>query len=135
MNDYYQTLGVSKDADSKSIKSAYRRLAKQYHPDICKEPGAQEKFSAIAKAYEVLKSPEKRAEYDRMGHSYYEQNQQSGGQGYRQSYQTNANFIRFNDLNIFAKILIVIVLVALSIFILAAFLIIMLVRAIINLFK
>ena len=64
--DYYQVLGVAPDADEKAIKSAYRRLARQYHPDVSKEADAEEKFKAANEANEVLSDPAKRAEYDRI---------------------------------------------------------------------
>ncbi len=106
MNDYYQTLGVSRDADPKTIKSAYRRLIKEYHPDRNSDPGAEEKFKKIQKAYEVLSDETKRADYDRYGHNAYEQqsdyqqryqgagtsNANSGFGGFNQGfYQTNVN--------------------------------------------
>ncbi|KAI3815000.1 hypothetical protein L1987_14650 [Smallanthus sonchifolius] len=65
--DYYSTLGVPKSATSKDIKAAYRKLARQYHPDVNKEPGATEKFKEISAAYEVLSDDQKRAIYDRYG--------------------------------------------------------------------
>ncbi|MEM7758139.1 MAG: molecular chaperone DnaJ [Cyanobacteria bacterium P01_A01_bin.40] len=65
--DYYQILGVSRDVDKDELKRAYRRLARQYHPDVNKEPGAEEKFKEINRAYEVLSEPETRARYDRFG--------------------------------------------------------------------
>ena len=65
--DYYQTLGISRDASKDDIKRAYRRLARKYHPDVNKEPGAEEKFKEINRAYEVLSEPETRARYDRFG--------------------------------------------------------------------
>ncbi len=64
--DYYQVLGVAPDADEKAIKSAYRRLARKYHPDVSKEADAEEKFKAANEAHEVLGDPAKRAEYDRL---------------------------------------------------------------------
>lgn len=64
--DYYATLGVEPSADDKAIKTAYRRLARQYHPDVNKEAGAEDRFKEVVEAYEVLKSPEKRAEYDQI---------------------------------------------------------------------
>ncbi len=66
--DYYEILGVPRDASLEDIKKAYRRLAKQYHPDINKDdPQANEKFKEINEAYEVLSDPQKRAQYDRFG--------------------------------------------------------------------
>ncbi|CAA2968261.1 chaperone dnaJ A6, chloroplastic-like [Olea europaea subsp. europaea] len=65
--DYYTVLGVSKNASKSEIKSAYRKLARNYHPDVNKEPGAEEKFKEISNAYEVLSDDEKRSIYDRYG--------------------------------------------------------------------
>ncbi|MGI0492842.1 molecular chaperone DnaJ [Alkalinema pantanalense CENA528] len=65
--DYYEVLGVSRDADKEEIKRAFRRLARKYHPDVNKEPGAEETFKEINRAYEVLSEPEARARYDRFG--------------------------------------------------------------------
>ncbi len=64
--DYYKTLGLESSADEKAIKTAYRKLARKYHPDVSKEKDAEDKFKEVAEAYEVLKSPEKRAEYDEL---------------------------------------------------------------------
>lgn len=63
--DYYKIMGVSQDASEKDIKMAYRKLARKYHPDINKEPNAEVLFKEMGEAYEVLKNPTKRAEYDR----------------------------------------------------------------------
>ncbi|KAH7675083.1 Chaperone DnaJ protein [Dioscorea alata] len=65
--DYYSTLGVSRSASNKEIKAAYRKLARQYHPDVNKQPGATEKFKEISAAYEVLSDDKKRALYDQYG--------------------------------------------------------------------
>jgi molecular chaperone DnaJ len=65
--DYYEILGVPRDANKEDIKRAYRRLARKYHPDVNKEPGAEEKFKEINRAYEVLSEPETRTRYDRFG--------------------------------------------------------------------
>ncbi len=67
--DYYETLGVPKGASSDDIKSAFRKLARQYHPDVSKEPDAEEKFKQINEAYAVLSDEDKRAAYDRFGHA------------------------------------------------------------------
>jgi len=67
MADFYQILGVSRDADADTLKKAYRKLARQYHPDVNKEPGAEDKFKEIGKAYEALADPETRARYDQFG--------------------------------------------------------------------
>jgi len=77
--DYYQTLGVSRDADAKEIKRAFRKLARQHHPDV--NPGdkkAEERFKEINEAYEVLSDPEKRSKYDQLG-SEWARYQQTGG--------------------------------------------------------
>lgn len=67
--DYYEVLGVQRDADAKVIKDAFRQLALKYHPDRNKEPGATERFKEIAEAYAVLSDPKKRAEYDARGYA------------------------------------------------------------------
>ncbi|HAT7921936.1 TPA: DnaJ domain-containing protein [Legionella pneumophila] len=76
--DYYKIMGVSQDASEKDIKMAYRKLARKYHPDISKEPDAEEQFKEMAEAYEVLKDPKKRSEYDQYL-KYKEFNPQSDG--------------------------------------------------------
>jgi len=65
--DYYEILGLERDADINAIKKAYRKLAHQYHPDVSKDPAGEEKFKEIADAYQTLKDPEKRAAYDQLG--------------------------------------------------------------------
>ena len=65
--DYYQILGVPRDAGTSDIKKAYRKLARKYHPDVNSEAGAEEKFKQVNEAYEVLKDSGKRQAYDRFG--------------------------------------------------------------------
>ncbi|HSN17069.1 MAG TPA: DnaJ C-terminal domain-containing protein [Gammaproteobacteria bacterium] len=65
--DYYEVLGVKRDATEAQIKAAYRKLAHKYHPDVSKEKGAEQKFKEVAEAYQTLKDPEKRAAYDQLG--------------------------------------------------------------------
>jgi len=65
--DYYEVLGIQKNASTDDIKSAFRKLARQYHPDVSKEPDAEEKFKEINEAYGVLSDPQKRARYDQYG--------------------------------------------------------------------
>ena len=64
--DYYKVLGLEPGADDKAVKAAYRKLARKYHPDVSKEKDAENQFKEVAEAYEVLKSAEKRAEYDEL---------------------------------------------------------------------
>jgi len=75
-NSLYETLGVSSGASEAEIKKAYRKLARQYHPDVNKDPGAEEKFKEINAAYEVLSDKEKRAKYDQFGDAMF------GGQNF-----------------------------------------------------
>ncbi|GAB1580389.1 molecular chaperone DnaJ [Phyllobacterium phragmitis] len=81
--DYYETLGVNRGADEKTLKSAFRKLAMQYHPD--RNPGdheAERKFKEIGEAYETLKDPQKRAAYDRFGHAAFENGGGFGAHGF-----------------------------------------------------
>jgi molecular chaperone DnaJ len=79
--DFYEVLGVSRDADEEEIKQAYRTKATEYHPDVSDDPDAEEKFKKIKKAKEVLTDEEKRRQYDQMGHEQFEQAQKRGGVG------------------------------------------------------
>jgi curved DNA-binding protein len=77
--DYYQILGVPRDAEKSDIKKAYRKLARRYHPDVNSEADAEEKFKEINEAYEVLKDPDKRQAYDRFGADWKHGQQFDGG--------------------------------------------------------
>ena len=97
--DYYEILGLSKDATESEIKKAYRKLAMQYHPDKNKEAGAEEKFKELSEAYAVLSDPEKREQYDRFGHAGID------GRYSQEDIFRNADFGGFADLgDIFGSI-------------------------------
>jgi curved DNA-binding protein len=74
--DYYEVLGVPRDADQDTIRRAYRKLARQYHPDLNSDADAEDRFKEIGEAYEVLSDPEKRERYDRLGARWREQEQE-----------------------------------------------------------
>lgn len=78
--DYYEVLGLSKDASEAEIKKAYRKRARQYHPDVNKEAGAEDKFKEVKEAYDVLSDSQARGQYDRFGHAATNQGA-GGGQG------------------------------------------------------
>src|SRR5919107_4932194 len=65
--DFYETLGVSRDASPEELQRAYRKLARAYHPDVNKDPGAEERFKDISEAYDVLSDPDQRRRYDAFG--------------------------------------------------------------------
>ena len=80
--DFYDVLGVQKDADDKTLKAAYRKLAMANHPDRNQgDSQAEERFREASEAYDVLKDPQKRAAYDRMGHAAFDQNSAGFGGG------------------------------------------------------
>ena len=99
--DYYEVLGVTRDADAEGVKRAYRKLARKFHPDVSKEKNAENKFKEVQEAYEVLRDPEKRAAYDQLGRDY------RPGQQFRPPPDWSQRFghsgsQRFSDLNGFS---------------------------------
>jgi curved DNA-binding protein len=80
--DYYDVLGVPRDASADDIKRAYRKLARKNHPDVSKEPDAEDRFKEISEAYEVLRDPEKRERYDRLGQNWKAGQDVSGAPGF-----------------------------------------------------
>ncbi|MEA3197602.1 MAG: curved DNA-binding protein, partial [Gammaproteobacteria bacterium] len=99
--DYYEVLGVARDADADALKRAYRKLARKYHPDVSKEKNAENKFKELQEAYEVLRDPEKRAAYDQLGRNF------RSGQQFRPPPDWGQRFgqsgsQRFSDLNGFS---------------------------------
>ena len=86
MSDYYSVLGLQKGASVEEIKKAYKKLAKQYHPDISKDPDAEKKFKEIVEAYQVLSDSEKKQNYDNYGDAY------KNFQGYQQGFGPGMDF-------------------------------------------
>lgn len=89
--DYYAVMGLPKNASPEDIKLTYRKLARKYHPDVSKEPDAEEKFKALGEAYEVLKQPEKRAEYDELYEYYKNPNRAKSQSGHGGHYSRSAH--------------------------------------------
>ncbi|XP_072027424.1 dnaJ homolog subfamily B member 9-like [Amphiura filiformis] len=99
--DYYQLLGIERGATDRQIKRAFRKLAVKYHPDKNKDPDAEKIFVDIAKAYEVLQDPEKRKQYDQLGHSAFEEQEtkfgSGGGAGGFGNFNLNDFFKQFDE--------------------------------------
>ncbi len=86
--DYYQIMGVPHDASQADIKQAYRKLARKYHPDVSQEPDAEQKFKALGEAYEVLKDPKKRTQYDQFGQDWKDGAQAEQAGRHEQAHQS-----------------------------------------------
>ena len=94
--DYYEVLGLGKDASEADIKKAYRTMAKKYHPDMNKEAGAEEKFKEVNEAYAVLSDPDKKSRYDQYGFAGVDPNYGGGAGGFSGGF--SGDFGDFGDI-------------------------------------
>jgi curved DNA-binding protein len=100
--DYYEVLGVARDADQDAIRRAYRKLARTYHPDLNSDSGAEDRFKELGEAYEVLSDPDKRARYDRLGANWRQQEQEAPDANFeeffdRQGFGSDDTRVEFGD--------------------------------------
>ena len=101
--DYYEIMGIKRDASQGEIKRAYRKLARKYHPDVSKESDAEDRFKEVGEAYEVLKDPEKRTAYDQLGSNWQQGQDFQPPPGWQDGFEfsgggyTEANSAHFSD--------------------------------------
>jgi len=100
--DYYEVLGVSRDADPDAIRRAYRKLARRYHPDLNSDNEAEDRFKELGEAYEVLSDPDKRERYDRLGANWRQQEQEAPDANFeeffdRQGFDSDDARVEFSD--------------------------------------
>lgn len=100
--DYYEVLGVPRDADQDAIRRAYRKLARQYHPDLNSDSDAEDRFKQLGEAYEVLSDPDKRERYDRLGASWRQREQEAPEANFeefftRQGFGSDDAGVEFSD--------------------------------------
>ncbi len=100
--DYYEVLGVPRDADQDAIRRAYRKLARKYHPDLNSDIDAEDRFKELGEAYEVLSDPDKRARYDRLGANWRQQEQETPDANFEeffsgQEFGSDDSRVQFSD--------------------------------------